>query len=106
MVTEVEGIAREERQSEITNEHHRFRSAPQTGDVLASRPTARADVYAISILPAASHVTATRHAEALDKVRVLARELNVDGWFTCNHTHYARVASFRKQSGHWNGRTR
>jgi hypothetical protein len=106
MVTEADGIAREERQSEITNEHHHFRSAPQIGDVLASRPTARADVYTISILPAASHLTATRHSEALDKVRVLARELNVDGWFTCNHTHYARVASFREQSGHGTGRTR
>jgi hypothetical protein len=106
MVTQVDGTVPQQRQSQITNERHRFRSGPQTGDVLASRPTARADVYAISILPAASHVTATRHSEALDKVRVLARELSVDGWFTCNHTHYARVASFRNQSGHWNGRTR
>jgi hypothetical protein len=106
MPTDADGVAREGRRSEITNEHHRFRSAPQRGDVLASRPTARADVYTISILPGVSHLTATRHSEALDKVRVLARELNVDGWFTCNHTHYARVASFREQSGHGTGRTR
>ena len=56
MVTEADGIAREERQSEITNEHHHFPSAPQIGDVLASRPTARTDAYTISILPAASHL--------------------------------------------------
>jgi hypothetical protein len=98
MVTQADGIARQERQSEISNENHHFRSAPQIGDVLASRRTARADVYTISILPAASCLTATRHSEAVEKVRVLARELQVDGWFTCNHTHYARVASFRQQS--------
>ena len=92
--------------SEITNEHHHSRFGPQAGDVLASRPTARADLYTISILPAGSHLTATRHSEALDKVRVLARELNVDGWYTCNHTHYARVASFRGQTVHGSGRTR
>lgn len=105
MDTEADGIAREERRSEI-NEHRHFRSAPQMGDVLASRPTARADVYTISILPAPSHLTAARHSEALDKVRVLARELNVDGWFTCNHTHYACVASFRDQSARRSGQNR
>ena len=103
MVTNADGIAREERQSEIIKGPHHFRSGPQIGDVLASRPTARADVYTISILPAASHLTATRHSEALDTVRLLARELSVDGWFTCNHTHYARVARFREQSAHRSG---
>jgi hypothetical protein len=106
MGREADSIAREQRQSAITDDRHHVRSAPRIGDVLASRPTARADIYTISILPAASHLTATRHSEALEQVRLLARELNVDGWFTCNHTHYARVASFREQSGLGNGRTR
>jgi len=106
MIKEADAMARKERQSEIADEQRSFRLAPQMGDVLASRPTARADVYAISILPAPSDLTATRHSEALDKIRVLARELNVDGWITCHHTHYARVASFRKQSVHGTGRTR
>jgi hypothetical protein len=106
MITEGDGIAREDRQPEIINEQRHLRSGPHVGDVLASRPTARADVYTISIFPAAFHLTATRHSEALDEARVLARELNVDAWFTCNHTHYARVASFREQSAHRDGRDR
>jgi hypothetical protein len=68
---------------------------PRAGDVLASRPTARADLYAISIVPADAHVTATRYAEAIETVRALAHGRHVDGWFTCNHTHYARVAAHR-----------
>lgn len=71
------------------------RPVPQPGDVLAAARAARADVYRISIVPAAAHLRATRHAEALDTVRELARGLGVDGWFTCNSTHYARIASFR-----------
>jgi hypothetical protein len=54
------------------------------------RRTARADVYMISIVPAAAHLRATRHSGAIEKVRELARGLEVDGWFTCNQTHYAR----------------
>jgi hypothetical protein len=72
-----------------------FQARPQAGDVLASRSTARADLYAISIVPAAAHVTAKRYAEAIDTVRELAGARQVDGWFTCNHTHYARVATHR-----------
>jgi hypothetical protein len=68
---------------------------PKAGDVLASRATARADLYAISIVPAAAHVTAARYSEAIEKVRELARGLRVDGWFTCNHTNYVRVATCR-----------
>jgi hypothetical protein len=57
----------------------------------------------IAIWPAPTHLTATRHAEAIEKVRMLARERHVDGWFTCNHTHYARVASFRDGNDHGTG---
>jgi hypothetical protein len=38
-----------------------------------------------------------RYQEAIDSVLELARELRVDGWYTCNHTHYARVAHFRQR---------
>jgi hypothetical protein len=98
MGTHADGISLEESHSETDHSKRDVRSVPQAGDVLASARTARADVYTISILPAAAHLTATRHAEALEKVRELARGLDVDGWFTCNHTHYARVASFREHS--------
>jgi N-acetyl-beta-hexosaminidase len=98
MGTHADGIALEERHSETTASKPDVRSVPQPGDVLASARSARADVYTISIVPAAAHLSATRHAEALDTVRELARRLDVDGWFTCNHTHYTRVASFRAGS--------
>ena len=39
------------------------------------RRTARADVYMISIVPAAAHIRATRHSGAIEKVRELARGL-------------------------------
>lgn len=89
------GIGVEDRPSEKGRDAREFRAGPQAGDVLASRPTARADLYAISIVPAAAHVTARRYSEAIETVRELARGRRVDGWFTCNHTHYARVAAHR-----------
>ena len=104
MVTHDDDIALEARGSQTTNSERDRRSVPQTGDVLASARTARADVYTISIVPAAAHLTATRHAEAVQRVRELARGLDVDGWFTFNHTHYARVVSFRER--HANGASR
>ena len=72
------------------------RSVPMEGDVLASRPIARADLYWISVVPAAAHLTARRYTEAIERVRELARQRQVDGWFSCNHTHYLRVAGFRR----------
>ena len=71
------------------------RPFPQSGDVLVSRPTARADIYAISVVPAAAEIVATRYNDAMERVRELARELAVNGWYTCDHTHFARVASHR-----------
>jgi hypothetical protein len=106
MEAHADGIPRVDRQPTIDAAYNDSRSAPQTGDVLASRPTARADIYMIAIVPMRTHLTATRHAEAIAKVRMLARERHVDGWFTCNHTHYARVANFRDGSGQGNGRNR
>ena len=85
----------EERQSERTYSPSPGPSRPIPGDVLASRPTARADVYLISVVPRTAHLTARRYREAIDAVTELARQRQVDGWFTCNHTHYARIAPYR-----------
>jgi hypothetical protein len=71
------------------------RPVPQTGDILASERSARADVFTISIVPTDSDVTVTRYSAAIERVQELARTRRVDGWFTSDHTHYARVASYR-----------
>ena len=71
------------------------RPAPQAGDILASERTARADVFVISTSPADSAITVTRYSAAIERVQELARARRVDGWYTCDHTHYARVASHR-----------
>ena len=75
------------------------RLIPRAGDVLASARTFRADFYSIAIVPADPHFTASRYTEAIAKVHELASELGVDGGFTCNNTHYARVASCRPRRG-------
>jgi hypothetical protein len=71
------------------------RPVPQAGDILASERSARADVFAISIVPTGSDITVTRYSAAIERVQELARTRRVDGWFTNDHTHYARVASYR-----------
>lgn len=68
---------------------------PVAGDVLASERSSRADVYDISIVPARSRAAVARYAEAIQTVRELAHQLQVDGWFTSDQTHYARVAPHR-----------
>jgi hypothetical protein len=70
-------------------------SGPQAGDILASERTARADVYTISIVPTDSDITVMRYSAAIERVRELARARQVDGWYTSDQTHYARVASYR-----------
>jgi hypothetical protein len=72
------------------------RPAPQSGDVLVSRPTARADVYAISVIPSEARIVAARYQDAMEKVDEIARGLAVDGWHTCDHTHFARIARHRR----------
>ena len=72
-----------------------LRSVPQAGDILACERSARADVFSVSIIPTDSDVTVTRYSEAIERVRELARMRRVDGWYTCDHTHYARIASYR-----------
>jgi hypothetical protein len=73
-----------------------LRPMPQAGDVLASKRSARADVFTIGVVSGTDDTRMKRYDEAIDRVRELAQELQVDGWFTCNHTHYARVAHFRQ----------
>ena len=72
-----------------------IRRAPQAGDILASERSARADVFSISIIPTDSDLTVRRYSEAIERVRQLARIRRVDGWYTCDHAHYARIASYR-----------
>ena len=85
----------DDRPSSEVRSARRFRSAPNDGDVLASRRTARADFYTISIVPDTAHIRAGRYSEAISKVQELAERLEVDGWFTCDHTHFACVATHR-----------
>jgi hypothetical protein len=68
---------------------------PQPGDVVASRATARSDTYTIRIVPDATYEVATRYRDAIETVRERARRLEVDGWFTADHTHFLRVARCR-----------
>ncbi len=71
------------------------RSVPQAGDILASERSARADVFAINIIPTDSEMIVARYSEAIERVQELARTRRVDGWYTSDHTHYARIASYR-----------
>lgn len=75
------------------------RPAPKAGDVLVSERTARADVYDISVVPAQAHMMVQRYDEAIETVRQLARQRNVDGWCTVDQTHYAQIARYRTSSG-------
>jgi hypothetical protein len=68
---------------------------PQAGDILASERSARADVFTISVVPAVGDETLTRYSAAIELVKKLARSRQVNGWFTTDQTHYARIASFR-----------
>ena len=68
---------------------------PQAGDVLVSRPTARADLYETSCVPAAPHITDDSYEDGQNRGRQLARELAVDAWFTCDHIHAVRLAHHR-----------
>jgi len=71
------------------------RSKPQTGDILASERSARADVYTVRIVPAEAEFTVRRYSAAIKRVQELAQMRRVDGWFTSDQTHYVRVASHR-----------
>jgi hypothetical protein len=96
-MVETKNVAEKRRPEQMHSPVQRS-SVPEPGDVLASRPTARADLYLISIVPDAAQRTARRYHEAVDVVRELARERSVDGWFTCDHTHYVRIAHHRREA--------
>jgi hypothetical protein len=68
---------------------------PQAGDIIACERSARADVFSITIIPYHSEVIVARYSEAIERVHELARTRRVDGWYTCDHTHYARIAGYR-----------
>ena len=68
---------------------------PQPGDVLASRCSARSDVYAISVIPGPTQVVGGVYHQALETARRFAQLHAVDGWYTCDHTHFVCVASNR-----------
>jgi hypothetical protein len=63
--------------------------------VLVSRPSARADAYEISVVPAPGHVTVGRYEDAVDSGRKLAQGLVVNGWYTCDQTHFLGIARYR-----------
>ena len=44
------------------------RPSPKQGDLIVSRRTARADVYAISVIPGEAHLTTVRFEEAIHTV--------------------------------------
>ena len=67
----------------------------QAGDVLVSRPTARADVYEISVVPSLAHLSDVRYEDGWETGRRLARRLAVDSWFTADHTHFLPIAAYR-----------
>ena len=68
---------------------------PQPGDVLASRCSARSDVYTIGVIPGPTQVVAGVYDQALEGVRRFAQLHAVDGWYTCDHTHFVCVARHR-----------
>ena len=72
---------------------HLIRSSRlKSGDVLVSRPTARADVYQVQIIPVVSHASHRSYEDGIEAGRMLARSLGVNGWFTCDHTHFMAIA--------------
>jgi hypothetical protein len=94
----VNALANRKLETRDMNPDPRVRNAkpvPQAGDVVASRATARSDNYTIRILPDTAYEVAARYPDAIEKVRQRARRLEVDGWFTADHTHFLRVAQCR-----------
>jgi hypothetical protein len=95
MKTQAQGVALESGDSETASLVPSPDSRPSEGDVLVSERSARADVFAISLVPAEGHLVVPRYSDAIARVHALARRLRVDGWFTSDQTHYVRVASYR-----------
>jgi len=68
---------------------------PRPGDVLVSQSSARADRYSIDVVDDAEQGVAPRFDEAMRTATQLAGERKVDGWYTCDHTHFLLVAHHR-----------
>ena len=66
-----------------------------SGDVLVSRPTARADVYEISVVPDVGRVSYADYEIGMEAGRRLAQTLAVDAWYTCDHTHMHSLGRYR-----------
>ena len=89
------GLAHATQEDHSIEMHERIngRTSPRSGDVLVWRRSARADAYEIEVVARSTHTAASTYGEAIDKANYLARVLGVDAWFTCDHRHYARLAS-------------
>ena len=68
---------------------------PRPGDVLVSQSSARADRYSIGVVDDAEHGVARRFDDALRTAEQLARQQKVDGWYTCDHTHFLLIVRHR-----------
>src|SRR5688572_28405546 len=68
---------------------------PRHGDILVSQKSARADRYSIGVVDDAEQEVAPGFDEAMRIATQLAGERKVDGWYTCDHTHFLLVAHHR-----------
>jgi hypothetical protein len=87
-------VTRQDREMPSSSSTRPYR--PKEGDIIASRPTARADLFAIGVVPRRGELVRTRYDEAVNIVRTFARKHAVDAWYTCDHTHFALVARHRR----------
>jgi hypothetical protein len=71
---------------------------PQDGDILVSKPTATIE-HCVSVVGESTGEMCLNHDTALVKARELAKERHVDAWLTGNHTHFLKVASYRRNNG-------
>ncbi len=67
---------------------------PQGGDVLVTKRTATVE-HDVSVLPGRPYESSLCYANALAAAKGLAEQIHVDAWFTEDHTHFLRIASFR-----------
>lgn len=67
----------------------------QDGDVLVSNPSATIE-HRVSIVGDSTVHTCPNHDAAVTKARELAKDRHVDVWLTEDHTHFMKVASYRR----------
>lgn len=71
---------------------------PQNGDVLVSNTSATIE-HCVSIVGDSTVQRCPNHDAALTKARELAKDRHVDVWLTEDHTHFMKVASYRRGNG-------